>query len=137
MHQQHTPSPHNSPIYDWAKLLSMRRIKSRAGQEKSAGVGCTREPRTAPHFGAARSRLISSPISLLWLVPRSPIFRCTTFLSLNFSFVVRTWKICEKLNMAKSRSCVSTSLPSRQDAPISTTLEHQKGCADSAALITK
>lgn len=22
------PSPHNSPIYDWAKLLSMRRIKS-------------------------------------------------------------------------------------------------------------
>lgn len=32
------PSPHNSPIYDWAKLLSMRRIKSRARvQEKSAG----------------------------------------------------------------------------------------------------
>lgn len=24
----YTPSPHNSPIYDWAKLLSMRRIKS-------------------------------------------------------------------------------------------------------------
>lgn len=33
------PSPHNSPIYDWAKLLSMRRIKSsRAGPGKIRGA---------------------------------------------------------------------------------------------------
>lgn len=31
MHQ-HTLSPHNSPIYDWVKLLSMRRIKLRGGK---------------------------------------------------------------------------------------------------------
>lgn len=45
------PSPHNSPIYDWAKLLSMRRIKSRARvREKSAGRrdGTSASPRLAP-----------------------------------------------------------------------------------------
>lgn len=47
------PSPHNSPIYDWAKLLSMRRIKSRARvQEKSAG---RRDGR--PRRRSSRSRL--------------------------------------------------------------------------------
>lgn len=49
------PSPHNSPIYDWAKLLSMRRIKSRARvQEKSAGRRDGRprhrSPRSASRF---------------------------------------------------------------------------------------
>lgn len=49
------PSPHNSPIYDWAKLLSMRRIKSRARvREKSAGRrdGTSASPRAAPRQAA-------------------------------------------------------------------------------------
>ena len=45
--RQHTPSPHNSPIYDWAKLLSMRRIKLRGGKIVSNATphGCTSQAR--------------------------------------------------------------------------------------------
>lgn len=55
------PSPHNSPIYDWAKLLSMRRIKSRARvREKSAGRrDATGRAATRRRFSRSRSR--SSP----------------------------------------------------------------------------
>lgn len=51
------PSPHNSPIYDWAKLLSMRRIKSRARvQEKSAGRRDGRPRRRSSRSRAAFPR---------------------------------------------------------------------------------
>lgn len=51
------PSPHNSPIYDWAKLLSMRRIKSRARvQEKSAGRRDGRPRRRSPRSRVAAPR---------------------------------------------------------------------------------
>lgn len=54
------PSPHNSPIYDWAKLLSMRRIKSRARvQEKSAGRRDGRPRRAAA--AARRGRVFPNP----------------------------------------------------------------------------
>lgn len=105
------PSPHNSPIYDWAKLLSMRRIKSRARvREKSAGRRGRPVAMRRPAFPERRiaflSRMDRDPGKRDSSLPRS----CTMILlsythgvdapfSVQFFTRSRATEIREKLNI--------------------------------------
>lgn len=122
MRQQHTPSPHNSPIYDWAKLLSMRRIKSRAARGKIRGGWIHASAATCVARLPTRSPRVSKPCNIVpprLIYCKTIVHSRTTLVHLIF-FTVHACKIWKKLNMASARGHAQAALPAPASAsPIS------------------
>jgi len=120
------PSPHNSPIYDWAKLLSMRRIKSRARvQEKSAGRRDGRPrrrsrsrvafPRRETLVGETRTDRRGTATRPC---PRAGVRRVAVFRQFFFTVLHAADKFAEKLNAVRRGRAHSRRCDGRPARPI-------------------